>query len=378
MIKRNCTFAVIFFVCMPMQTALAQRYTPSNLCAIASNSAYESITLPIGISDEYPSGSVQSITVVVGDTQQPGAPSAANNDTEFVVIALDTNNDGTPDSSVNAFCSFNTSAVPQGCSVTQNFTLPTVTEDTTYRGRVMLSFNAATPANTCGNNNFGDSEDFLVVADVQELITIADVSAPEDGGPITVSATLSHNVTNATGFVPFTVDYVTADGSATTADSDYTAVTGTLTFNGQAGDTQTFTVNPTADIVPEGDQTILVSLQNLSNTTHGIDISDTATLTLLEDDTEVSLTVVKSADNTSPNVGSTVVFTLQVNNAGPDAAVGASVQDTVPLGFSSVTAVSSPPGSSLAIAGNTVNWTGIDVPAGGNASATFSAVVLAP
>jgi len=101
-------------------------------------------------------------------------------------------------------------------------------------------------------------------------------------------------------------------------------------------------------------------------------------VTLLEDDTEVSLTIAKSADNNAPNVGSTVVFTLQVSNAGPDAAVGASVQDVVPAGFSSLSAVSSPPGSSLAIAGNTVNWTGINVPAGGTASATFSAVVLAP
>jgi len=99
---------------------------------------------------------------------------------------------------------------------------------------------------------------------------------------------------------------------------------------------------------------------------------------LLEDDTEVTLTFDKSADNTSPNIGSTVVFTLQVNNAGPDDAIGTSVQDTVPAGFSSVTAVSSPPGSSLVIAGNNVNWTGIDVPAGGSVSATFSAVVLPP
>ncbi len=378
MIKRSCFAVFLISVCLSTQTALAARFTPSNLCAITNNNTYESITLPLGLSTEYPSGSVQSIATTVGDTKQPGAPSASNNDPENVLIFIDSNNDGTPDLLSSASCSFNTGAVPVGCVVTQNITLPTVTEDTTYRGRVMLSYNDTNPANGCGNNGFGDNEEFLVVADVQELITLTDVSAPEDGGPITVTASLSHDVQDASGFVSFTVDYLIGDGTATVADNDYTAASGTLTFNGQAGDTQTFTVNPTADIIPEGDQTVLVSLQNLSNTTHGIDISDTATVTLLEDDTEVTLTFDKSADNTSPNIGSTVVFTLQVNNAGPDDAIGTSVQDTVPAGFSSVTAVSSPPGSSLVIAGNNVNWTGIDVPAGGSVSATFSAVVLPP
>jgi len=235
---------VLVYVCLSIQTALAERYTPSNLCAITNNTAYESITLPLGLSAEYPSGSVQSITTTVGDTEQPGAPTAANNDQEHVLIYIDSNNDGAPDLLSSAVCSFDNTTTPVGCVVTQNITLPTVTEDTTYRGRVMLSYGAATPANGCGNNSFGDSEDFLVVADVQELITLTDVSAPEDGGPITVSATLSHDVRDASGFVSFTVDYVTADGTATMADNDYSAASGTLTFNGQAGDTQTFTVNP--------------------------------------------------------------------------------------------------------------------------------------
>ena len=368
----------VIVLCMSLQPAWAQRYTPSALCAITNNSAYESITLPTGIAAEYPAGSVVSITTTVGDTEQSGAPSAGNNDPENVVFLLDTDNDGTPESLGSGNCLFNTGATPIGCVVTQNITMPAVTEDTTFRGRLMLSYNDTVPANGCGANGFGDSEDFLVVADVQELITLSDVSAPEDGGPFTVTATLSHDVRDASGFVSFTVDYFTADGTATLADNDYTAASGTLTFNGQAGDTQTFTVNPIADIVPEGDQTIIVQLQNLSNTTHGIDISDTATLTLTEDDSEVALTINKSVDDASPNIGSVILFTLQVNNAGPDAAVGAFVQDTVPAGFSSITPVTVPGGSVMSVAGNNISWTGIDVPNGGSVSATFSAVVLAP
>ena len=360
------------------QPAWAARSTPVALCGITNNTAYESLTLPIGIAAEYPSGSVQAITTTVGDTEQAGAPTAGNGDVEHMLVMLDIDNDGTPETLSSASCNFNTGAVPVGCSVNHNVTIPTVTEDTTYRGRVMLSYGAATPANGCGNNSYGDSEDFLLTADVQELITLSDVSAPEDGGPITVTATLSHDVTDGGGFAPFTVDYVVADGTATIADNDYTAASGTLTFNGQAGDVQTFIVTPIADFIPEGDQTIVVSLLNLSNSTHGIDISDTATVTLVEDDSEVSLTIVKSVDDASPNIGSTIVFTLQVNNAGPDDAVAAFVGDIVPAGFGSITPVSVPPGSSFNVAGNAINWTGIDVPNGGSVSASFSAVVLPP
>ncbi len=366
-------------MCMTLaQTAHAARYTPAALCATTDNSAYESITTPISIGGDYPSGSTQSITIAVGDTEVPLGNQATTGDTENVIILLDSNNDGTPEVLNNTSCTYNQGATPPGCSTTQSITIPTVTEDTTFRGRVMLSYNDLNPTDSCGDNSYGDSEDFLIVADVNETIVFTDVSAPEDNGVITVTATLSHNVRDASGFVNFTVDYATADGTATVADNDYTAASGTLNFNGQAGDTDTFTIIPTADIIPESDQTIFVNLSNLSNATHGIDISDTGVITLLEDDTEVALTMAKTVTNMTPNIGETVVFTLQVYNAGPDAAVDASVIDNVPSGFENIAPVLVPSGSSFVVSGNNINWDGIDVPAGGSTIATFSAVVAQP
>lgn len=355
-----------------------ERYSPVALCAATDNSSYESLTLPLTIGGEYPSGSIQTITTIIGDTEVPGAPNAANGDLENVVIFVDSDNNSTPETLSTSSCTFDTTTTPIGCTATQNITIPAVTEDTTFRGRVMLSYNDLDPPDSCGNNNFGDYEDFLFVADVQETITIEDVTAPEDGGPITVTATLSHNVRDASGFVSFTVDYMTGDGTATTGDNDYTAATGTLTFSGQAGDTATFTISPIADIVPEGDEIMFVALLNVSNTTHGIDVSDTATITLEEDDTEVELQISKQVGDSSPNVGDTVTFTLQVTNNGPDMAVGANVVDVLPAGFNSIAPVTVPPGSALNITGNSINWVGIDVPAGGTTSATFSAVVAPP
>ncbi len=356
----------------------AARYTPALLCAATDNSSYESITTPIAIGGEYPSASTQSISIAVGDTEVPGGNQASTGDTENVIILLDTNNDGIPEVLSNTSCTYNQAATPAGCLTSQNITIPTVSEDTTFRGRVMLSYNDLNPADSCGDNSYGDSEEFLLIANVNETITLTDISAPEDDGSITVTATLSHDVVNASGFVSFTVDWATSDGTATVADSDYIATSGTLNFNGQAGDSDTIVITPVADIVPEGDETLVVSLSNLSNSSHGIDISDTATVTLSEDDTEVALSMVKSVTDLSPSIGDTIIFTLRVDNAGPDAAVSASVLDNVPAGFASITPVSVPSGSSFSVAGNTINWTGIDVPAGGSATATFSAVLQAP
>ncbi len=368
----------VLFCLIGTQRVHAARFTPTNLCVANSNSDYESITLPITIGGDYATGSLQTITTVVGDTEFPGGNQANTGDPENVIILLDTNNDGTPEVLSTDQCSYDRTATPPGCSTTQNITIPSVTEDTTFRGRVMLSYNDLTPPDSCGDNTFGDTEDFLLVADVSETITITDISSPEDNGAITVTATLSHNVRNAAGFVSFTVDYATSDGTATIADNDYNAASGTLTFNGQAGDTATFTVTPNADIVPEGNETILVGFTGISNSTHGIDISDTATITLEEDDTAVELTLSKTVSDLTPNIGDTIVFSLEVSNAGPDAAVDTSVLDTVPNGFTALTPISSSPGSTFSIAGNTINWTGISVPVGGVAVATFSAEVLPP
>ncbi|MEQ5792502.1 gliding motility-associated C-terminal domain-containing protein, partial [Muricauda sp. NFXS6] len=110
-------------------------------------------------------------------------------------------------------------------------------------------------------------------------VTIADASGNEDDGPITVSATLNNEVAGG-----FTVNVSSADDTATTASSDYTSVTETLTFAGNVGEVQTFDVIPTADALIEVDETLEVSMSGLGGTSFTIDISDTATVTIINDD----------------------------------------------------------------------------------------------
>src|SRR5262249_36677853 len=50
------------------------------------------------------------------------------------------------------------------------------------------------------------------------------------------------------------------------------------------------------------------------------------------------LAVTKVVDNTTPNVGDVVHFTVTVNNHGPDAATNVSIQDLLPAGLAFVSA----------------------------------------
>src|SRR5207237_1060030 len=64
-----------------------------------------------------------------------------------------------------------------------------------------------------------------------------------------------------------TVNYATANGSATVTDSDYTAASGTVTFAGNANETQSITVSTTSDTKVEDNETLTVSLSGVSAST---------------------------------------------------------------------------------------------------------------
>ena len=115
--------------------------------------------------------------------------------------------------------------------------------------------------------------------DDSAAVTIDDASGNEDDGPITVTARLDNAVQGG-----FSVDLSTADGSATIADGDYTAVNSTLTFTGAEGETQTITLTPTVDTVIEPDESLSINQSNLSGTSLDVDISGSAAVTINNDD----------------------------------------------------------------------------------------------
>lgn len=104
-----------------------------------------------------------------------------------------------------------------------------------------------------------------------------------DDKTVTEGGTLVFTVTK-TGTVnqTYAVDFATANGTATTANNDYTANSGTLTFLG-ADTTKTMTVVTIQDSTVESNETLFV---NLSGATNGSTISDSQGLgTINNDDT---------------------------------------------------------------------------------------------
>ncbi|WP_136466094.1 gliding motility-associated C-terminal domain-containing protein [Flagellimonas onchidii] len=124
------------------------------------------------------------------------------------------------------------------------------------------------------------SDSVTISSEDVAAVTIDNESGNEDDGSITMRATLDNPVSGG-----FTVRVFTDDGSATFADNDYADIDNlVLTFAGTAGEFEEFDVTPSADNVIEPNETIIVRMANLANTSLAVDISDTATVTIINDD----------------------------------------------------------------------------------------------
>ncbi|MDN5212994.1 cadherin domain-containing protein [Fulvivirgaceae bacterium BMA12] len=172
--------------------------------------------------------------------------------------------------------------------VNKNITIANIVDDAILEADETVAVTLSSPSNAILGAN--TTHTYTINNNDNASVTIADISGNEDDGPITVTALLDNAVQGG-----FTVDVNTADGTATTADGDYSAVTGqTLTFAGTAGETQTFVVSPTTDGKVEVDEVLSVSLSSLGATTFVIDISDGALVTVINDDNTPVITAGQS------------------------------------------------------------------------------------
>ncbi|NCQ93649.1 MAG: hypothetical protein GPJ19_24075, partial [Microcystis aeruginosa LG13-13] len=130
--------------------------------------------------------------------------------------------------------------------------------------------------------------------DGKSIIFISDVTITE-GNSGTTNAVFTVTLSNAVD-TAVTVNYATADGTATTADNDYTAIATTpLIFN--AGETsKTITVAVNGDNQVESNETFFVNLSNLQTNGRNVTLADNQGQgTILNDDTSVTLAVAPSS-----------------------------------------------------------------------------------
>src|SRR5258708_5149588 len=102
----------------------------------------------------------------------------------------------------------------------------------------------------------------VVETDPPPVLSISDASVSQPGGGDGMFSVSTSGMSVA----PFTVGYMTADGTATVAEADYGAVSGTLTFPALSTTPQTVRVHVNSNSTYEGDEVFYV---NLSSPTGG-------------------------------------------------------------------------------------------------------------
>ena len=139
--------------------------------------------------------------------------------------------------------------------------------------------------------------------DPEPSLSISDAAADENAGALSFEVSIS-----AASGKQITVDYATADGTAT-APSDYTAKTGRVTI--EPGDTMaTVSVSIVDDTVAELDETMTVTLSNAANATLGTDATGTGTI----QDTALAAVSVTDASGLEDTVGN-LAFVVTVSRA---------------------------------------------------------------
>ena len=163
----------------------------------------------------------------------------------------------------------------------------------------------------------------VTLADSQGLGTIAN----DDGATLAINdVTVAEGATGTTNLVftvtlasavdtSFSVDYGTADGTASVTDGDYAAASGTLLFNGTVGETKTVSVSVNGDQLVELNETLHVVLSNISASGRGVTLVDAegaGTITN-EDSATVTIDNVTVAEGNSGTTN--VVFTVTLHAA---------------------------------------------------------------
>ncbi|PYS45762.1 MAG: hypothetical protein DMF68_21205, partial [Acidobacteria bacterium] len=270
-----------------------------------------------------PDITINDVTVAEGNTATTAATFtvtlSAANDTQAVTVDYSTA-DGTATAGSDYQQTSGTLTFNPGETTK---TIPVnVIGDTTNEPNETFFVNLSNPTNAAILDNQGQGT--ITDDDVQPSLSINDVSQNE-GNSGTTNFVFNVTLSAPSGFT-VTVDYATADGTATTAGNDYQQTSGTLTFN--PGDTQkTITVLVNGDTTFEPDETFFV---NLSNATHATISKSQGTGTIKNDEPAADLSISKNASSSVAVAGGTINYAILLTNNGPDAATSPTLSDTIP------------------------------------------------
>ncbi|MGB7325827.1 MAG: Calx-beta domain-containing protein [Rubripirellula sp.] len=163
----------------------------------------------------------------------------------------------------------------------------------------------------------GNGQSATIINDDSANLTVEDVTVDEDAGTATLTVTLNGDVQGG-----LTAVYMTADGTAIAPD-DYTATTSpVLTFAGVNGDTATFTVPIINDDIVESPMetfdvnTVSVAANDATIAASAITAADGATVTILDDDIDLTLSAITPVTQVEGNPGDVTQYSFTVTRAG--------------------------------------------------------------
>jgi hypothetical protein len=245
--------------------------------------------------------------------QRTGGPTINYSTTETVTLNAGAGTSGdsisvTPSADVTFFINGGAPTVSPGDSLDLDLTGVT---------SPLLTLTNSGPAYD-GSWTFGnrDAVNFTSIESLPDApsFSINNVTAAETNSG-TTSFTFTVTLSNGVAGASYSVQYATANGTATTADGDYTAIsTTTLSGFSTAAPTQTFSVSVAGDNKVEATETFLVNLTNALRTSPGpgsvpLISVPTGTGTITNDDTAAY-----TINSAAAIEGSPVGFTVTLSN----------------------------------------------------------------
>lgn len=178
--------------------------------------------------------------------------------------------------------------------------------------KALLDSARATPTTSlAGITSTGGRLNVSAMPSYLPAVSINDVSKVEGNSGVTAFTFTVSLSTPATDVV--TVNYATADGTATVANNDYTAAAGAVSF-APGVTSQTITVNVNGDAVTESNETFLV---NLSGVTANATLADAQGVgTIQNDDVSLPTLSINDVSVLEGNLNSTkATFTVRLSAA---------------------------------------------------------------
>lgn len=273
--------------------------------------------------------------------------------------------------------------LPNGVTETLNIVATVNASGDYFNVTEVFSSNNVDPNSTPNNDNFFENDQDsagtipIPAADLELSLTV-DNEFPDVSSIITFTLTLSNiGPSDASGIVvddllPSGYNYISDDSGGL-----YDPFSGLWYLGGVASGANA-TLNILAEVNPSGNYTnraeVVAAIQLDPDSTPGNNVAS-------EDDQDVQSTtprhvtdisITNTADDLSPSAGDEIVFTITVNNAGPNDATGLVIEDQLATGYSYISAVATS-GTYDNIAGS---WSLPNISSGSSEILTLTALVL--